>query len=97
VHGKEWISYCEEEYDFHKLFDVIEYSFESQILKPNPDAFYNVLKKLNAKPEECLFIGDNIQNIDAARKIGIPSILFTDAHALRDDLGKILESFNSKL
>jgi len=93
VHSKEWIKYCENKFDFHKLFDVIAYSYEDKISKPHPNSFLGVLQRLNAKPEECIFIDDNEKNIDAAKVLGIKGILFTTAKDLEGDLKKILPNF----
>lgn len=93
IHGKEWIDYLEKKFDFHKLFDILSYSYEDKVSKPHSSAFQKVLQKLNAKPEECLFIDDHERNIEAARALGIQSILFTTAEDLRSKLKKILPDF----
>jgi len=93
VHAKEWIDYCEQKFDFHKLFDVRVYSYETKVSKPHPLSFKKVLEELNAGPENCLFIDDSEINVKAAEVMSIKSILFTDAEKLRDDLGKLLPDF----
>jgi HAD superfamily hydrolase (TIGR01509 family) len=91
VHSREWIDYCEKKFKFHDLFYVISYSFDEKVSKPDPVSFKNILKKLNAQPEECLFIDDSEKNIVVAETLGIKSILFTNAENLRKDLRKILK------
>jgi len=93
VHAKEWIDYCEKKFEFHKLFDVLSYSYETKVSKPNPISFYNVLKELDAKPEECVFIDDSETNIYASKGLGIPSILFINAKDLEKELRKLLLDF----
>ena len=93
VHAKEWIDYCEQKFDFHKLFDVRVYSYETKVSKPHPLSFKKVLEELKADPENCLFIDDSEINVKAAEVMSIKSILFTDAEKLRDDLGKLLPDF----
>jgi HAD superfamily hydrolase (TIGR01549 family) len=90
VHGKEWIDYLEKKFNFHELFDVVSFSYDEGISKPNPSAFQNILKKLNAKPEECIFIDDNPRNVEAAKALRIESILFTNATELQIGLEKLL-------
>ncbi len=34
-HAKEWIVFCEEKFDFEKLFDEVLYSFEIKAIKPD--------------------------------------------------------------
>lgn len=45
------------------------------VIKPNELMFNTALSELNIKPEEALFIDDNIKNIEGASKLGIQSIL----------------------
>lgn len=93
VHGREWIEYCEEKYDFHKLFDVVSFSYHEGNLKPDKQAFISVIKKFPASPEECLFIDDAIVNIQAAEELGIKGILFTTAEDLEQHLKSILPNY----
>lgn len=93
INGREWIEYCEKKFDFHKLFDVYSYSFEDKVLKPNPLAFQKVLHKLNAKPEECVFIDDQEKNIKAAQALGIKSVLFINTEDLQSRLKQIIPNF----
>ncbi len=94
VHTKEWIDYCEEKFDFHGMFDIMIYSYEDKVSKPNPASFQSVLTKFKAKPEECLFIDDSEINTLAAQALGIKSLVFTTAHKLRDDLMTVLPDFS---
>ncbi len=96
IHGKEWIEYCENKFDFHKLFDVCSYSYQTKVSKPDPLAFQNVLNDLDAKPEECLFIDDSEHNTKAAEALGIQSVVFTDAENLSIRLKELLPNFLNK-
>lgn len=89
-HAKEWVEYCESTYDYHKLFHEIVYSYEVGISKPNKGIFLALLKKLKAKPQECLFIDDYIKNIEAAKELGMSTIQFTSSIDLKKKLRKIL-------
>ena len=93
IHGKEWIDYLEKKFNFHYLFDALSYSYEDKVSKPHPSAFLKVLQKLDAKPEECIFIDDHEKNIEAAKILGIESILFTTAEDLHNNLKQILPDF----
>lgn len=88
IHAKEWITYAEQTFDFHKLFHSIIYSFEVGISKPDKRAYELILDKLKAKPEECLFIDDSKRNLVAAQKLGIQTIHFVNAVQLKEDLKK---------
>lgn len=91
VHAKEWVDYCEEKFNYHHLFDLHVYSYNTRVSKPNPQAFQGVLDALNAKPGECLFIDDSIANVKAAEMLGIKSILFTSAPELQTRLEEVLK------
>jgi len=63
-------------FKIYYIFDHIFNSAEMGLVKPNPKFFKYTLKKLKAKPKECLFIDNNPENIKAAKKIGFSVILF---------------------
>ena len=89
VHGEEWVEYLEKKFDYHKLFDVLSYSYETKVSKPDPLSFKHVLEKLKAPPEECLFIDDSYKNVAVAKELGINAILFTSAKDLEKDLREL--------
>jgi epoxide hydrolase-like predicted phosphatase len=86
VHAKEWILHCEKQFDYHKLFKSVMYSFETGVSKPDKKAFELILKKLKVNPKECLFVDDYVKNIDAAKKLGMKGIQFINANQLKKDL-----------
>ena len=42
--------------------------------KPNPIGVYKVIKELNSKIENCIFVGDSEVDIQTAKNVGIPCI-----------------------
>ena len=54
--------------------------------KPDEDIFLYALEKWNVKPENAVFIDDNLDNIATACKLGINGILFEDLVGLKRDL-----------
>ena len=52
------------------IFDKIFLSYEEGYVKSNIEAFINVEKKLNIKAENILFIDNNENNINNAKKRG---------------------------
>lgn len=92
-HGKEWAEYCERKYSYHKFFRHVVYSFQVGITKPNKEIFLLILKQLQAKPQECLFIDDYENNIATAKKLGFNVIQFTSVKNLR----KRLKEFKIRL
>ena len=58
------------------LFDGILVSGEVHRLKPWPEIYQHALKRWNLQPEDCLFLDDALENVQAARRLGIPSFVF---------------------
>jgi putative hydrolase of the HAD superfamily len=57
-------------------FDVIVGVDTVGKVKPDPDIFQYALKKLNVKPEEVIFVGDNVEaDYEGARNVGIHALL----------------------
>ena len=90
VHGREWIAYCEARFAIHEMFDTVCYSFDHQVSKPEPQAFLRTLEQMAAKPDECLFVDDSQQNVDAANELGIGGVLFQTAADLKIELARRL-------
>jgi 2-haloalkanoic acid dehalogenase type II len=71
-----------------RLFDVIVGADTVGKMKPHPDVFKYALKKLNVKPAEALFIGDEMEaDCRGAEKVGIEAILIQRKH------GKTMKNF----
>lgn len=85
-HAKEWVQYCEITYKYHQLFNIILYSYEAALSKPDTGIFLAILKKLQVKPQECLFIDDHDKNIIAAQSLGFNTIHFSSASDLKRKL-----------
>lgn len=62
-----------ESFDVDYLDDLI-ISAEIHKIKPNSDFYKYILNKYNIAPKELLFLDDNINNINGAKKIGINTI-----------------------
>lgn len=60
------------------LFDRVFNSADVGLVKPNPLFFEWLLRETKAELQSCLFVDDNLQNIEAAKKLGIPSLQFID-------------------
>ncbi len=73
---------------FLKQFDGIYFSHEVGHRKPEPAFYKQVLKKEKLKADDCFFIDDREENIEAAEKLGIKSWHFDPA---KDKLSDILK------
>jgi len=77
-------------YDLERLFEHVLVSSEAGLAKPDP-AFYRLMAdELKVKAEDCLFIDDNAENLEAARTVGMQVLLFEGAQKLKRDLGAVM-------
>ena len=76
----------EREFDWLKRFDVLVWSYQLQMAKPDRAIYRYTLEKLGTRPEETLFIDDRQVNVEAAAALGIKAMVFTTAANLRADL-----------
>ena len=73
----------------YDIFDAIFASNKIGLSKPHPDFYRYILKKEGIKPEEAIFVDDLAENVSAAKKLGIRSILFTDSQSLRQQIKRL--------
>jgi putative hydrolase of the HAD superfamily len=74
------------------LFDYFDRAFlstELNMQKPDLEIFSKVLHELECLPNEVIFIDDKIENVIAAKKIGIFGLHFLNLDQLKSDLLKI--------
>ena len=64
------------ELDYMKKADGIVISYEVKMIKPDPGIYKYLLEKYEIDPANAVFIDDNADNIEAAGKLGINTILF---------------------
>ena len=77
---------AKERYELLSWFDGLVVSGEEKMRKPFPEFYKILLDRYDVNPSEALFIDDNLRNIKAAGKLGIPSIHFTTPEVLRTEL-----------
>ncbi len=56
--------------------------------KPSPDVIFKAIEGLNAKPEDCLFVGDSAADMEAAKRANVKSCAVTYGYGKREDLAK---------
>ncbi|RYE55512.1 MAG: HAD family phosphatase, partial [Sphingobacteriales bacterium] len=76
-------------YGFLHWFDGRVVSGEEKTRKPFPEFYHRLLDRYEVKPEEAIFIDDNLRNVNAAKELGIHSIHFTSAAELEKELQKL--------
>lgn len=84
--GDTVLANIEREFDWLPRFDVLVWSFQHKMAKPDPAIYQLTLDQLKTRPEESLFIDDKLANVEAARKLGLFGIQFSTIGRLRDQL-----------
>jgi putative hydrolase of the HAD superfamily len=69
-----------------KYFDHVCFSAEVQLAKPDAAIFHACLKAVRSRPEECLFIDDRAENVEAARALGMQALIFESVEQLAADV-----------
>lgn len=81
---------AQERYEFLKWFEGIVVSGIEKCIKPDRKIYDIIIERYNLKPEECLFIDDNLDNVNGAIACGMKSIQFHNPAQLKKDLEEIL-------
>jgi putative hydrolase of the HAD superfamily len=76
-------------------FDVLVWSFQHLMAKPDPAIYHLVLEKLSVRPEEALFLDDKLLNVEAAQTLGMKGLQFSTIDRLRQDL--IVHGYDAEL
>jgi len=75
---------------FADCFDVFVTSAEIGVMKPNPRIYHVALQRLGISPPEAIFVDDFVENVEAARRLGMQAIHFVDPLQARDELDEWL-------
>ena len=84
--GDSVLENMQREFTWLDRFDVLVWSYQLLMAKPDAAIFHHVLKQLGTKPEENLFIDDKTINVEAAEELGMRGLVFTTPAQLRADL-----------
>jgi putative hydrolase of the HAD superfamily len=84
--GDSVLASIERTFDWLPRFNVLVWSYQLGMAKPDPAIYRHVLTELGALPEETLFLDDKLVNIEAAQALGMNAIQFSTVEQLRADL-----------
>ena len=76
--------------DFMPYMDGAVISYQIQMIKPDQEIYEYLLNKYGLLPEECVFIDDRPENVEAAKAIGMSGIQFVDYEQANGELEKML-------
>jgi putative hydrolase of the HAD superfamily len=84
---------------FSRIVDVRDVGFES---KPHPSAYRRICDLLDARPEECLLVEDNVRNLRPGKALGMLTVLVGEDGSAGDgvdyaiprieEIGRVVES-----
>ena len=78
--------HMERELDWLGRFDVLVWSYQLRVAKPDPAIYRYALERLGTRPEETLFLDDKKENVDTAAALGMKGLVFSTVERLRADL-----------
>lgn len=82
----ETFPYAYYSHEFFHIFKDIVVSGRENTIKPENKIYEICLSRNNLNAHECIFIDDSLDNVIAARNLGITAIHFTDPENLQTDL-----------
>ena len=86
-----------DEYPFLNKFDGLIISGEYKIIKPNYQIYELAIKKFNLKPDKCVFVDDNLQNVKAAKDLGFKTIHLINPLKIKESIDKFINQLGSSL
>ena len=92
--SKEAIYFLDSKFDFLKYFKHILLVEDTKLSKPSDGSFENLLKTIQTKPEDIVYIDDNRDNIRQANKFGMKGVFFINETRLRAKLIELAENDN---
>jgi FMN phosphatase YigB (HAD superfamily) len=70
------------------IFDEYVLSYEVGMVKPEPGIYREAVRRAGCRAEECVYIDDLPENVEAAVRLGMAGILYTAETNLRAELSK---------
>ena len=77
-------------YDFFNELDGGVFSYQERVCKPEEKIYRTLLERYALQPEETLFFDDSAENIEAAQRLGIHGIVFTELSVVRPQAERLL-------
>lgn len=78
-----------DQYPVFALLDGIVVSGKEKVAKPDPRIFRILLERYHVNPSEAVFVDDNMPNIEAAKQLGLHTLLYQSSEQLRKALKEL--------
>ena len=85
---------------FPELFEVankVYFSWETGFVKPDKEAYLNLLKENHLLGEECIYTDDSEENLEVAKELGIRSIKFESGEQIREYINSLGVDVENKI
>jgi len=76
----------EEKYKLSEITDLIVYSYEEGLAKPDPQIYEIACRRLEVQPNQAIFLDDRAENVTAANNLGMRGILFSGTSQAIDQI-----------
>jgi putative hydrolase of the HAD superfamily len=73
-----------------ELFDVMIFSAEEGVQKPDPEIYQRALARLGVEAEEAIFIDDWLASVEGARGVGIHAIHYVTGIDIKSEITRII-------
>jgi putative hydrolase of the HAD superfamily len=84
--GDTILASLERDFEWLDRFDVLIWSYQHGVGKPDEEIYRLTLEKLGVRAGETLFVDDRPRNVEAARRLGIKTFQYTTTERLRAEL-----------
>lgn len=81
--------YIRERFPEMLIFDDYVLSFELGMVKPEPEIYLEAVRRAGCRPDECVFIDDMPENVEAAMKLGMGGIVYRPGTDLSAEIDKL--------
>ena len=75
-----------------ELVDLMVFDEEEGMAKPDARIYLRTLQRLGVQPEEAVFVDDKLENVEAARQLGMQGIHFQRAEQALAEIQQMLET-----
>ena len=85
-------AWLQSQHELWGLFEGIVISAHLRMMKPDSEIFEHILREYGLNATETVFIDDNRPNVEAARRLGLRTILFQSPEQCASELRQLLGS-----
>jgi epoxide hydrolase-like predicted phosphatase len=68
----------DKKFSFIQEFDVVVFSYQVGVMKPDVKIFQELVKKIRVNPEEIIYSDDNEDKLEGAKSLGIKTFVYED-------------------